>query len=235
MEILKISMLVLAGYLIGNISFARIISEKKGKSITKLGSGNPGTMNMLRNFGMKTGTVTLLLDILKGVIGGLIGFLGVKFLGVNLPAESMIYACGLAVVVGHIFPVFHKFKGGKGIASGVGVFLMANPIYTLVIFAIGILIIYLTKLGSIGSLFVITTLAVIECIRLFDVSIVAFVCIILIAILVWYSHKNNVVRLVKGEENEVHIFGKPKPKEEILEEKPNDVEIKAESKEEDKK
>lgn len=118
--------LVLASYFVGNINFALIISKLKKSDVRKLGSGNPGTLNMSRNFGLKIGLLTLFLDMLKGAIPTLVGyfaFYGV-FVGEGTPQfylpDLAKFACGFAAVLGHIYPVFLKFRGGKGIASTIG-------------------------------------------------------------------------------------------------------------------
>jgi glycerol-3-phosphate acyltransferase PlsY len=119
MIVLYYALLIIGSYFIGNISFAIIISKKKNGDITKVGSGNPGTMNMLRTYGFKLGFLTLVLDTLKGAIPSLIGLLIFGKVG--------LYTAGLSAILGHIFPVVRKFKGGKGIACTLGVFLVADP------------------------------------------------------------------------------------------------------------
>ena len=128
------ALLAIGAYLIGNISFAILLSKKKNQDITKMGSGNPGTMNMLRNFGFKTGILTLALDALKGAAPALAGYL--------LFGDHGLYIAGLAVILGHIYPVFRKFKGGKGVACTLGVFLVANPILTLIFFVVAFIYLY---------------------------------------------------------------------------------------------
>ena len=131
--------LVIAGYFIGNISFAIILSKTEKKDITKMGSGNPGTMNMLRNFGAKLGALTLLLDTLKSAIPCLVGLL--VFNQFNFGYEAL-YSVGIAVILGHMFPVCRKFKGGKGMASALGVFIVANPLWTFVCFVVAFIYLY---------------------------------------------------------------------------------------------
>ena len=113
-------------YLIGCFNFARVISRKKQRDITTIGSGNPGTMNMTREFGIKTGFLTFLCDALKGGVPALICYFIYRsyiFEGTEIPVSDLMrYFAGLFVVVGHIFPVTMKFKGGKGIASTLGLF-----------------------------------------------------------------------------------------------------------------
>ena len=104
-------------YLAGSVNNAIIICRLLGYDIRSLGSGNPGAMNMVRSVGLWWGALTLLMDALKGALPALAGW---YFLGTPLSFEgSRIGAClcGLAVIIGHIFPVYYKFKGGKGVAS----------------------------------------------------------------------------------------------------------------------
>ena len=137
--VLKYILLVVGSYLIGNISFARIIGRFKKVDITKQGSGNPGTMNMIRNQGVVLGILTLMLDMIKGAVPATVGYF--LFGGASDVPQSMIgvYAAGLSVVVGHIYPVFYKFKGGKGVACVLGVFAVANPLAFIIVFAIDVI------------------------------------------------------------------------------------------------
>ena len=113
MQIFLFVLIIICSYFLGNLSFARLLSKKQDKDITKQGSGNPGTMNMLRTFGFKVGILTLFLDVLKGAIPALVGFL--VFGGANGGAIAYIglYSAGLAVVLGHNFPIIYKFKAEK--------------------------------------------------------------------------------------------------------------------------
>ena len=119
-------LIAVACYFIGCFNFARLISKLKHKDITKMGSGNPGTMNMSREFGMKIGVLTFLCDALKGGVPLLIGHLiynGCVFAGTEVLISYFIrYFCIFFVITWHIYPVTTGFKGGKGIASTMGAF-----------------------------------------------------------------------------------------------------------------
>ncbi len=118
-------------YLLGSVNSALIISKLKKGDIRKCGSGNPGAMNMFRNYGFKFGLLTLVLDAIKGVLACLIGWFivgGFSFNGTILGK----YIGAISVIIGHIFPVFLKFKGGKGIASTIGICFMISPIVALI-------------------------------------------------------------------------------------------------------
>ena len=213
-------LLAIGSYLLGNVNFAIIISRFKNKDITKEGSGNPGTLNMSRTFGLKIGLLTLFLDILKGVVPTLFArlvfadmFFGDSTLEVSITAQ---YVAGFFTVLGHIFPISNKFKGGKGIATTIGVFLVTEPIVTLIFALIAAAYILITAMGSMGS-FIATTPSAIA--ALMDLYLLGFqkeptfeygsaffvITMFLIAgiiFLTWYAHRKNIKRLLSGEEHE---------------------------------
>lgn len=210
MEALIISMVIIFGYLIGNINIALIISKIKKQDVRKMGSGNPGSMNMFRNYGIPLGLLTLILDALKGVIPSLLGWFFVS--GFGFGADRLgLYIGGLSVIVGHIFPVFLKFKGGKGIASTIGVCLVAQPILTPITFTLGVLFLIVTKMGSITSFIIITVPLILEGIKAASLENLA-VCILIFALfsLTLFAHRKNVVKLFNGKENQTVLFGKNK-------------------------
>ena len=219
--------LVLASYFVGNINFALIISKLKKSDVRKLGSGNPGTLNMSRNFGLKIGLLTLFLDMLKGAIPTLVGyfaFYGV-FVGEGTPQfylpDLAKFACGFAAVLGHIYPVFLKFRGGKGIASTIGVFLVAMSVsgvwvvVGIMSMVAAVLFIYFTEYGAMGSFIAITPPAIAESIRFFFAYrdnnhivlyyIAANMLIFLICFFTWFAHRKNIERMLAGEEHPTSI------------------------------
>lgn len=213
-------LLAIGSYLIGSVSFARIISFAKNKDITKMGSGNPGTMNMSREFGLGVGILTLFLDITKGAVPALVGRLafGNMYFG-DSPLQVAVtaqYIAGFFAVLGHIFPVYYKFKGGKGIATTIGVFLVGEWYITLICAVVAIVYILITEMGSMGSFIATTPPAIAAVIRLynlgfasgvkFDYGIVFFSVSMLLILgiigLTWYAHKKNIKNLLAGEEHE---------------------------------
>jgi len=142
------------GYIVGSINFATIIAYIKNKDIKKLGSGNPGTMNMLRSVGKFWGCLTFVLDCAKGISFALIGMF------VFEQSNLAMYVLGLSTILGHIFSCFSKFKGGKGVATSLGVFAVTSPIAFAVAFTIMIGYLAFFKKGFIGSLLAISILAV---------------------------------------------------------------------------
>ena len=193
MEILKYVLLVIFSYLFGNLNFALIISKRHNSDITKKGSGNPGTMNMLRSYGAKLGGLTLILDILKGAIPAILGFY--IFGGsANLEMATLgLYIGGFSVIIGHIYPVMLKFKGGKGIACSLGVFLVANPLATLIFFIISVVYLWFFEYGSISSLIMITAFTIIEGVKLAPYNNLPITLLLFsIFFITWFAHRQNI-------------------------------------------
>ena len=211
---------VIGSYLMGNINFAVIISVIKKKDIRKQGSGNPGTLNMSRTFGLGIGVLTLLLDICKGVIPTLTAMLIYDkycFAGTTLSVGMVAkVACGYFAVLGHVFPVFMRFKGGKGIATTIGVFAVCSPKVAVIAGAVAIVWILVTEIGAMGSFIATTPPAFATCLWIYETYIqnqivVATEQVVLVAIsnffiisiifLTWYAHRQNIKRLIAGEEH----------------------------------
>ena len=212
-------------YLIGCFNFALLISRFKKRDITKIGSGNPGTMNMSREFGLKVGLITFFCDAFKGGVPALVGYFLYKnyvFAGTAVAVSDFIrYFCGLFVVVGHIFPVTMKFKGGKGIASTLGLFWAClsceSPWWILIGFGFLLCVvafIFLTEWGSLGSLLGVSGFSIMQMtiffLRYSATAVNAYlVCLYLLVfalnILTWVAHKQNLARLFAGEEHHTSI------------------------------
>ena len=184
----------------GNINFAKLISKCKKDDITKHGSGNPGTLNMLRTFGFKWAIFNMLLEICKGAIPTLVGKLWLGQIG--------IYVAGVAVILGHIFPIIYKFKGGKGVAAFAGFSLFALPWWVfLIVFAVCFTFVTITSIGSIGTLGFVLISTIIQ-LFLINPSSHGWVCYILLALIVtiiMYLHRGNIKRLIQGKENPTNI------------------------------
>ena len=205
-----ILLIVIVSYFMGNISFSRFLARTKKQDITKLGSGNAGSTNILRNFGFKFGVLNLVLDILKGFLPS---FLAYKIFGDNL---IYLYIAGISVMIGHIYPVIFKFKGGKGIASMLGVFLAADPIVTLIVIAIAAISWIIFKYGSVASFICVTALTVYEGIKAKSLlgNQPKIICLLLFIIfcLTWYAHRSNIERLLCGRESKVSLIKSTKKK-----------------------
>ncbi len=216
-EPVKIIILIICSYMFGNINVALVISKMMKGDVRKMGSGNPGTMNMVRNFGVKIGVLTLLLDALKGAVPALLGGLFIGKDSFSFPLDKLgAYIGAVSVIVGHIFPVVLKFKGGKGIASTIGICLVLNPLAGAISFAAALLFIIVTKMGSIASFIAISIPLAIEG---FTVSASgdanALACSILIFsifCLTLFAHRKNFVKVFKGTESKTVIFKKKNAK-----------------------
>lgn len=205
-----IVLVVIVSYAFGNISFARIISGRLNADITKMGSGNPGTTNVLRNFGFKIGLTNFVLDILKGFVPVLVA---------TLIFDNMImtYISGVSVIVGHIYPVVYKFKGGKGIATMLGVFFASNPVVTLLVVVVAAISWLLFQYGSMASFICVTVLTVVEGIKAkvnLPINESKVVCLLLFSIflLTWFAHRKNIERLLVGKESKVDLIKSVKKK-----------------------
>lgn len=202
LDIIKFVLLLICSYFVGNISFARILSKAKKGDITKSGSGNPGSMNMLRTYGAKMGFLTLFFDALKAAIPALVGQLLFGFY--SYYGNIAMYSAGLAVILGHNFPVIYKFKGGKGIACTIGIFAVADPIWTLILFVLAFVALWFIDYGSLISLSIISALVIVEGLKNQGNLVV---CLLLFAIfaLAWILHRSNIRRLLVGKENKANL------------------------------
>ena len=214
-----------AAYLFGNINFSIILSKFKLKNdIRSSGSGNPGATNMLRKFGFKWGLAVLLLDMAKGALPALVGFLVFKLTADTKSAgiaagRIALYSCGLAAVLGHCFPVFYKFKGGKGVATTVGVFAVANPILAFVALAAGMVYGAFFHYASQSSFIFITAAALWEGFMGWEWSIgpgnanpTVHIILIVLYGLILFTHRHNIWKLLTGQENRALLFGRLKRK-----------------------
>ncbi|MEG1548621.1 MAG: glycerol-3-phosphate 1-O-acyltransferase PlsY [Clostridia bacterium] len=183
------------GYLLGNVETAVLLSKSMyHDDVRKHGSGNAGTTNMLRVFGMKSGIITFVGDFSKGIIAVLIGRL--------ICGEVCGYICGAFAVLGHDFPVLFKFKGGKGVATSLGVAWMVAPTIAAVATLVGFTIIYISQMVSLGSMigFVGFTIATV----LFNLDNIPLIimCIVLLVLLL-LRHTDNIRRIIRGEESKL--------------------------------
>ena len=143
--------MLLIAYLIGSVNFSVIISKKvAGFDVREKGSGNAGSTNMLRSVGKGAAAITLICDILKGVLAIAIAMIiGNMVQGSN--KELLVQIAGIAVVIGHTFPIFFRFKGGKGVATSLGILLMSNWQIGLICLVFALVLMVLTRMVSLGS------------------------------------------------------------------------------------
>lgn len=201
----KVVIMSVCAYFVGNVTFARIVAKRMvGDDVTKRGSGNPGTTNMIRNYGAKIGFITFGLDALKGIVCSITAFFVCGGFDGGWQSSLAVYIVGLVTIVGHMFPVIFKFKGGKGVATGAGVAIVANPIATVVLVANHWLILYFVRklpggLMSLISVLLFTTVETIcLCVRGFYWSLIPLYVII---ILIFIAFRSNIKRIFEKKEN----------------------------------
>ncbi len=185
---------LIGSYLLGSIPFGFLIyyfTEKK--DIRKEGSGNIGATNVLRTKGKFFGILTLILDILKGVLPIVYGF---KHFDNKI---LIIFAGGLAII-GHVFPFMLKFKGGKGVATFVGVFVAYKPISILVFLTVFLITVIISKYVSLGS--ILATTSVFFTLLFTSVAEISAITLVIV-IIVLFRHKSNITRLINGNENKL--------------------------------
>lgn len=198
---------VIISYLIGSISFSVIISKKMaGFDVREKGSGNAGATNMLRSVGVKAAVLTLIGDCLKGVVAILIAVLIGK-IAQNLDKALLVQLAGIAVILGHTFPIFFNFKGGKGVATALGVVLVTNWQIGLICLVFALVLMVLSRMVSLGSvgacvLFPVLVLFIKNNYIVTEGSSYLIYSIIL-AIIVAFNHRSNIKRLLNGTENKI--------------------------------
>jgi len=195
---LAIAIALVAAYVVGSIDFAVIVARMHGVDIHKVGSGNPGASNVLRSIGRLPAAMVLVGDTLKGVIGAAMGMIAAG--SVDFQVE-WAFAAGFAAVVGHCFPVFHRFRGGKGVATGLGVLLFTVPIVGVIVVAGWLILVKLTKTASISSLIAVAAsvpLAIWQ-----GVEGMSLVWLLATVVLVVWRHRANIQRVFTGSEQKV--------------------------------
>ena len=196
-------------YLLGSISFSVIISKKMaGFDVRDKGSKNAGSTNVLRTVGKKAAILTLIGDCLKGVVAILIAFVVGK-IRQELDGALLVQLAGIFVVVGHTFPIFFKFKGGKGVATSLGVLLLTNWQIGLICLVFALVLMALTRFVSLGSvaaavLFPVLTIFITNN-YLVPGNYIIFG--IILAVLVIFNHRENIKRLLEGKENKLSFKG----------------------------
>ena len=193
--------MLIGSYLLGSLSFAIIVSKfMKMDDPRSYGSNNAGATNVMRSGNKKAAALTLLGDLLKGllvVVGARI------ILGGQTGADAIIGFCGVMVVIGHIYPIFFKFKGGKGVATAIGVLLGFNPLLALLLLVTWFAVFKLSKISSLAA--IVATLASPLYAYILMGNSSYFGATVMVAFFVVYKHKSNIIRLLSGKE---HSFKK---------------------------
>ena len=193
-------------YLIGSISFGIILSKKMaGIDVREKGSQSSGATNVLRTVGKKAAALTLLFDILKGVVAVIIAVIAGLIWKDEVNRALLVQIAGIAVILGHTFPIYFGFKGGKGIATGIGILLVTNWQIGLICLIFGVVLIVLTRMVSVGSLaasilFPILTIFI-PGNYLVEGNYIIFG--IIVACITTYNHRKNIERLLNGTENKL--------------------------------
>lgn len=199
MRIVTVAVLAVIAYLLGSINASILISRiVSGKDIRESGSGNAGATNMLRTMGKKYAVITLIIDILKGVVAVLIAK--------HVLGTDAAYIAGVCVVLGHNFPIFFGFHGGKGVATSLGVVMMLDWKVGLIVLITAIAIMAITRYVSLGSIVGAIAFAVLEMIKmayLHEWNAVQLVCVLILAGLLVARHHENIGRLLNGTENKL--------------------------------
>ncbi|MDD4066390.1 MAG: glycerol-3-phosphate 1-O-acyltransferase PlsY [Clostridia bacterium] len=195
-------LIVVVGYLIGSINLSIVLTKKvKGIDIRKEGSGNAGTTNTLRVLGKKYAAIVLLFDILKGVIVILIAMLISPLVA---DANLLISLGGLAVILGHNFPLYYNFKGGKGVATTLGIILIVTPSLGCICLIFGLIIIALTKMVSVGSILA----AILYPILVLFLAKEYFIFALFVSLLLIFRHRKNIKKILEGNESKISLFKK---------------------------
>ena len=198
-------LVALVSYMLGSIMFSVIFTKKiKGFDVREKGSGNAGSTNVLRTAGKGVAILTLVCDIAKGIVAILFALLMNHIDPVENP-EYLVQVAGIFVALGHTFPIFFKFKGGKGVATSLGIILLINWRIGLICLVFALLLMILSRMVSLGSvsaaiLFPVLTVFITEGYIVegnyivFGVLLGAFVC---------FNHRSNIKRLLNGTENKL--------------------------------
>ncbi len=204
-------LMAVIAYAIGSVNFSIIFSKKfAGVDVREKGSGNAGTTNMLRSVGKGLAALTLICDILKGVVAILIAYWIGNISKDNTNPEILIQIAGIFAVIGHTFPVYFGFKGGKGVATSLGILLLINWQIGLICLVFALLVMILTRMVSLGSIMAAVLFPVLTIFitpgdnshyLVNEGSYIIFGFIM--AIIVIFNHRANLMRIYKGEENKI--------------------------------
>lgn len=188
-------LLLVASYLIGAIPFGLLIGKLAGKDVRTEGSKNIGATNVSRLLGKKLGLFTLVCDCLKGYLPMLIAQ---TLLAGSGGSEVIVSGCGVMAVIGHMFPVYLKFKGGKGVATGLGVFLFLSPLAILISLGVFAGAVAVSGFVSVGSL--LASALMVLWLWFLGESTITILAAGIVAALIWLKHSENIIRLKNGEE-----------------------------------
>ena len=192
---MELILVISVSYLMGSIPFGLILTKIfLKKDIREIGSGNIGATNVLRTGNKLIGYLTLILDVLKAIIP-------VIYIKINFP--ELVYISSLSVFIGHVFPIWLKFKGGKGVATYVGILFSINYFLGIIFVISWLIIFFISKYSSLGS--ILSTL-VIPIFIFLNTSYENQYFFIIMFVLILYTHRENVKRLINKEESKTKIY-----------------------------
>lgn len=193
-------------YCVGNVNFAVIFSRSiKKTDVRKCGSGNPGTTNMFRVFGLRMGSLTFACDSLKGVLCCLVARFSLASLGWEASIQAQ-YLAGLFVVLGHVFPALYRFKGGKGVATAIAVMFCTQPILMLCcVLPIVITILISDRMSVMSLLFAIFMIVWAWTMLLAQIGLFCCVAMTVMFAVVIFAHRHNIVRIFTGKERKMGL------------------------------
>jgi glycerol-3-phosphate acyltransferase PlsY len=204
---MKEFLLIITAYLIGSIPTALIISRKYfGIDIREYGSGNMGATNAFRILGSKFGTIIMVFDVLKGMLAVGLFYLLPFYMSNELERTNFMIALGLSSVIGHIFPVFADFKGGKGVATLLGMILAIQPYVALTCIGVFLIVLFLTRYVSLSSILAAVMLPICVLWIWNEDELTYRIFALLVAAMVVITHQKNISRIIKGAENRVPIL-----------------------------
>ena len=193
-DAVKTVIILILAYIIGSIPFALIVGKKIGGiDVRNYGSGNLGGTNAFRILGWKVGVLVIVADILKGMLA--------TYLGLRLGGETLGILAGIAAAVGHCYPLFANFKGGKGVAVGAGIFLIVAPKVILLAAVMFLLTLFIFRYVSLSSIVGALTVGLLTFV--YDQSLFLTTLSWLLVIFVIYRHRSNIKRILNGTENKV--------------------------------
>ncbi|XYR59629.1 glycerol-3-phosphate 1-O-acyltransferase PlsY [Bacillus amyloliquefaciens] len=192
-----IALLIILAYVIGSIPSGLIVGKlAKGIDIREHGSGNLGATNAFRTLGVKAGSVVIAADILKGTLAAALPYL------LHVPIHPLL--AGVAAVIGHVFPVFAKFKGGKAVATSGGVLLFYAPLLFVTMVAVFFVFLFLTKFVSLSSSMLTGIYTIIYCLFVKDPYLL--IVVTLLTAFVIYRHRANIKRIINKTEPKIKWF-----------------------------
>ena len=199
--------LIILAYIIGSIPTAVWVSKSVfGIDIRDYGSGNAGATNSFRVLGTKWGSFVMLVDVTKGVIATSLYILIPFYLTNELARTNFTIALGMAAVLGHILPIFANFRGGKGVATLLGMALAIQPMVALLCLVVFLITLLSTRFVSLSSMFAGVAFMVLILFIFNEKETIYRLFAIIVAMMVVVTHQKNISRLIKGTENKVPIF-----------------------------